>query len=812
MILYLFEPKFKAFPLVNKKDQIIDLEDFSTYLKFLRKNALILLVFGGLGLIIALFYVHRVPEIYASKAQILLNSGDVYDYQKGLLKGLGVDNSYQSYNKTESQKRVLQSSSLINSTLDRLGFDVSYFIVGRIRTTEVFENTPFRVESDHFGGGAYGRLFGLRILDSNSYSLTFNLGEEQVVREYKFGDRILDHGFNFTVNLVTIKSPKIIEEIKKTSYEFQVNPRGALLQRFQGSLSIQSLEWTSILELTLSDRIPERASMFLDTLSATYIDYTVENKRAVNENTQAFIEKQIGEVVSLLDEIERELESYRETRAILDLSKEESEYFEKLVEYESQLNEVNLRLSSIKSLEDYMVNTSDKMMLPPSLYILEGDLYLKESINEFYSLQIERNNRLFNSTENNPYIIEIDAKIDRQRKNVLTYLENSTRAFEEQKRAVEVAVNKYTEKVKSIPKSQREILNIRRKLQIHENLYTFLLERKAETVIAEASIIPETKVIESARTIGLIAPNKNRIYGTFVLVGLLIGISLSVIRWFLIDRVESVKELMGLTPISVIGGVVQYLEKKDDGEYLISVNQPKSALAESYRAIRVNLEFTLGEMEKKPGIANKILVTSILPGEGKTFTSSNIGAILSIAHKRTVILDFDLHKPKIHRALQLDNKVGITNFLIGTEPVENIVKGTQLPNLDVISAGPIPPNGSELVMSKRVADLIRFCEENYDYVILDTPPIGPISDALVLSSYADASLFVINVNNATRRNIRSINEFWENKSIGKVALILNGIRKKRMLYSYTGYGYGYGYGLGYGYGYGYGQEYKDEES
>ena len=302
-----------------------------------------------------------------------------------------------------------------------------------------------------------------------------------------------------------------------------------------------------------------------------------------------------------------------------------------------------------------------------------------------------------------------------------------------------------------IPKSQRDLIGIERKLKVNESLYVFLLEKKANTVIARAAIIPQTSVIESARSQGVVGPNKARTRYISMGVGFLLAFLIGTIRVVFFDRVDSLRDLKAMTTMPVLGGIPEYKEL-DEAPIAIQA-KPRSNVSEAFRAIRTNLQFVIPE---EGDLGRVMLVSSLHPGEGKTFLSTNISSVLAKANKKVVLIDFDLHKPKVHRTFQLENVSGVSSILIGQTRVEQCVVQSQVLNLDIITAGPIPPNASELVLTDPVEELILWARKNYSYVILDTPPIMLISDALVLAKHTDASVFAMNTEKSSKVGVQII--------------------------------------------------------
>ena len=777
----------------NKKKQktIIDGDDLVFLWKVFSKNWYFFLFIPLAAFVVSYFYTYRMTGLYAAKTQILLKNDDTYDYQNQLYKRIGW---YGIYGDVTNQKRVLASHDLIRETLDKLDFQVSYYIVGRLRTAEKYWNIPFKVRVGGANPSMYEKPFGLHIISTDSFTLTHQDNDREIVNRYKFGEKAAKGPYIMYIDKHSI-TEKSLELQRTVEYQFKIHSENNLIRKYKRALKIENVEYTSILELTLTDEIGARAKTFLDTLSAVYINHTLQSQIDINQNTMTYIQRQLEEVTDILDSIENVLESYKKNRAILDLTREENEYFKQLVYYDAEKREKELALKSIKNLETYVKEIAEtKQLLPPALYVPDGDMYLSRTVEDLYLKQMERLDRMKEATNVNLGIEQLDKEITTLQKNLLIYIENTRNAYQLKIKELQGQIDEYRKLIVEIPKSQRDILNIERQIQVNEKLYLFLLEKKANTVIAKAGIIPQIKVIETAREIGPAGPNKARISYLFIGAGVAFALFIAFLRYAFFERIENIRELGRMTHVPILGGIMHSEKAKD--QYQIATAQPKSILVEAFRGVRTNLQYLNPEVNKK-----LVLVTSIHPGEGKTFCSSNIAAIIAKAGKKVLLIDFDLHKPKIHKALAMENNAGLTRYLIGKQSQENIILSTGIESLDVLLSGPVPPNASELVLSERVKQLFEWARTNYDMVIIDTPPLGLISDGLALMSHVDVAVFVMNTRHANKHGVRFVEEVIEKSKISSHGILLNSVKQKRWRYYAGRYGYLYGYLYGYKYGY-----------
>jgi capsular exopolysaccharide synthesis family protein len=700
----------------------------------------------------------------------------------------------------QDQKRVIKSYDLIEKAVEKLDLGVSYFIVGRLKTTEQFHNTPFFLKLNSVNSSVYEKTIDFKILSVDEYSLTYEKGDEVITNIHRFNEAVNTTSYS----LITYANltDKAVSTLTDIDYQVVYHSINSLVNTFSRSITLEDEPYTSILKVQVTDYIPARAKTFLDTLSKVYINYTLEKEISINENTLIYIEKQLSEVTQILDSIELELENYKASQSILNISREEEEYFNQLAEFDKEKRALKLRLESLYSLETYIITNEGEPLVPPALYILDDD-FLKTSINELYTMQISRSEELFGKTEDSQAILYSDKKLESLRGTILVYLEKSKIAITDKIGQINVQISELTALIRDVPKTQRDILNIQRKIAVNEKMYLFLLENRASTVIARASILPKSTIIEKARSLGVIGPNKTRTIILATGAGFLLAALIGFIRFLFFDRIESTRELKKITNLSVISGIPVY---EGDAKGKVEVEaSPRSGVAESFRSIRANLQY-YGRVSGH----KTILVTSLHPGEGKTFVSTNLAIILAKANKRVIIIDFDLHKPKVNVRLGIDNDKGISSYLIGKETLPDIIKRGVHKNLDVIPAGPVPPNASEIIISDKTEQIIDELKEMYDYVIIDTPPLLLISDSQVLVNHVDMALFVLNSQKASREGVKYLEEFVNKLDTKSTALILNNIKIQRWKYYYGKVSgkYGYIYGDGYGYG---SENYKSDD-
>lgn len=783
----------------KKNESLVGADDLKIIWRVISRNWYIPLIFAGLSFLIGYFYTYKLTNIYQISSQIMLNTNEQY-YSQSLINETyaGADKTVLGrYVDNTNESKIIQSYDLLSEVIEKIKsrIQVSYFIVGKVRTTEYFNGMPFLVKVNSVNSDLYEQKFKFKIKNPTDFVITVNINGTEKEIEGKFDKELINENFNILISKQSNFTNSNISGFSSSQFEFQIHSIDGLISLYQDGLTIENPQYTNILQISCNDIIPDRAKLFLDTLASVYINQKLESKYELNERTLSFIDKQMSEVSFILNNVEDTMQHFKTNKVVLDINKEEESEFEKLSFYETQKSQLKLQLEALNDLEKYIVDDKDPQFLPPSVFVIKEDPYLVKTSTELYQKQIELNEKLSIATDKNQSTIQLKDNIKKIKQDLLIYINNSRKAYSKIVENVNSQIASNLGSLKSLPGKQRELLGIQRKVDVNQNLYVFLLQRRASTYIARASIIPDSKVIESPRVVGITWPDKNKINNMFLLIGFVIGAILVLIRVLFFTTIQTLEELKEASHSPILGELPFIKNLKPTG--IIIDEDPKSRAAESFRTLRTNLQYLNTSKDSKV-----ILISSNSPGEGKTFVSINLSSILAKAGKKVLLLELDLHKPRVQKALEMDPDVGISTIVIGQSDIKNSIKTTTIENLTVLLSGPMPPNPSEMILSDQLKDIIQYGKANYDYVVIDTPPAGLISDSIYLMQYADVSLFVLNTKFVNKRIVGAINELIEKNKIEHFSFILNGVRRKKSRYYYNKYGYGYGYGYGYTYGYG----------
>ncbi len=764
---------------------IIDEKDLKSIWKLFRKNWYILAVSIILAIIAANINIHRVTTIYGAKIRIIFNANNTNDLEGAILRGLGVKPRNENM---ANEMYIIGSLSLLEKVVNKLDFNISYFIKGRVNTREVYGGTPFEVDYKIKNSAFYDFPFDINVVDNNHYKLSYVINDdERFEKIHPFGIPLITEDFELYIDATSAVRPKSIKEI---AYMFKIHTVPHLVAKYKAAMDISNFEWTGLIEITVQDVIPERAKVFLDTLAAVYIDNSLEVQKEININTLKFIDDQLADIVTELNSIEIGLENYKKDNLTIDIGNEKGLYFGTLIQYKTEKSKLEIEYQILENLKKYLNANLDS--LPVSLPIFETyyDQYLLTNIKNLYELQKQRKQLTISLQEGTLSYTRLDKEINDLKASIIEYIVTAKRSVQEEIKIVSKQIEEQTKLVKQLPRVERDLINIERKLSINEKIYLYLLEKKAETIIARASIVSDKTVLEPASNVGVIYPDKDSILYNYIGIGAIVALIIIFIRKIFFNSIENREDLELITSLP-IAGVIPRSKRADS--YLVVEDRPKSIVTEAFRTIRANFEYLAPNHHKK-----MILVTSCMAKEGKTFTAVNTATIMAKTGKKVLLLELDLHQPKVPIALNLSNDLGVSTILIDKASIEEATKDSGIENLDVILAGPVPPNPSELIITDKFKSFMNKLKEKYDYIIIDTPPVGLITDALILMQYTDINLFILRASYAKKEFVSIAHKIKESNDPKNLCFILNGVKNSAMRYGY-GYGYGYGYSQGHGY-------------
>ncbi|MEO5571352.1 MAG: polysaccharide biosynthesis tyrosine autokinase [Bacteroidia bacterium] len=762
---------------VGNENTILDQKDVKKTLIKIFKNWYWIVLFLSISIGASVLYLKRATKIYGANARILVKP------QKNAFKDALSESMPESPRKedVENEIEVLKSNRLIDETITKLDLDVSYYIKGVLTHGEIYYYIPFTVvDAKMLDETFYGAPFFVKIINKDLFEISVENGDYSFTKTYHFGDPVVNSKFSLVVNGVTdqiSRNPKL-GEIK---FYFQVNNHSYLIHKYQSALQMAKDEYASVIDINIEDEVPARAIAFLDTLTRLYIDYSIAVSKEINSNTIKFIDDQLQDVEGILNGVESNLEKYQVQTGTVNTGEQGSMYLQQKAETEAELSKLTAKISSVNYLYENLTAGGDVTTVAPALLADQDDPSLSSSFAELSNLYQKKTNLLFSNTPNSPVVKELDEQIANSKQRVIQLVLNLRRSLAVKYNSLSSQLGTYQSRISNMPSTMKGLVNINRKVEVNEKIYLFLLETRAQTVIARATIVPDKFVLNSAVSTGLKSPIGTKILAMGFGIGLALSFLLIFLKGIFYNYIQNKDDLAELTTLPIIGVIGQSKEAKES--YLVVDKNPQSLTAESFRVIRTNLAYFA------PKSASKVLlVTSSMANEGKTFCAINTATILAKAKKPVVLIDLDLHKPKQANAFNLKNDIGVTSYLVGKASLNDIILDTPVENLKVILTGPRTPNASELILDPMVEQMIIELKSRFEYIILDTPPVGLLSDALVMMKYSDLNLYVLKANYSKKDFVDIAHQIMEKNNIKSMSFILNSVNAKNIP---AGYGGGY---------------------
>lgn len=734
-------------------------------------------VFLFLFLTAAFFYLQITQPVYSTKTTILIK-----DENKGLSGSQGdilseLSTQFGGNKLVENELEIIRSQTLMEQVIKELSLDVSYTSKSGLRTINLYKTSPVIVKAEVITD--YGLQEPLTIHIEDSTHFRFNNEDKLFTFNQRFNN-------SWGAFVVTRGEKSDVTEVK-----VHFKPVDELAEAMLKRLSVEQPNAKStVLELTYEDFNVQRSKDVLNKLLDVYVQSSLSDKNSEASNTLKFIENRLGLITGELGDVEKDVESYKTNQGITDISAESQLFLENIKENDSKLNEVNTKISILESVDNYIQNAGEGAVAPATYMI--DDPVLVSLLTKFNELELQRERYARTTTANNPLLETINTQLAGTRQSIRENVQNLKRGMAVTKRNLENINTRFSAGLRSIPKKEREFVGIKRQQSIKEELYLYLLQKREETALAYASTVTDSRLIDAPiATFKPIKPKKALIWLGAGAMGFVVPILLINLLFLLNNTVQRREEIEKVTHSSILGEIGQM--KNTDGnkfaeESIIKMTS-RTAVAEQFRALRTNLQY-LGD-----GSCRVIMLTSSIGGEGKSFVSINLAASLAYSDKRVLLIGLDLRKPTLHERLLVPNKVGASNCLIGQGHYEDFIQSTGVhPKFDIMTSGPIPPNPSELLSNGRLPVMIEELRQVYDYILIDSPPYGLVTDSALIAEHVDATLYIVRFNYTLVDHLKRIGELQRARRFANLSVIFNGVNYG------AGYGYGYGYG-GYGYGY-----------
>jgi capsular exopolysaccharide synthesis family protein len=741
------------------------------------------LVSAGISLSIAYTRLRYINPIFSASGKVLIKT----DKPGGSIAGdkLGdVITTSVNTKLMDDQIELIKSTALARLVARNAELQQTYYYKGNVRNRLIHNPaSPVKLHIFSLNDSSAGFSFEVNVIDDKSFTID---GKNSPIL----------FGANFVNTLGSFRLDKQVKDFGMTK-EFICSwlPELDLARGLAGGIQVGvATKGGNVLNFVYQSEHPKVAEDVVNGFLNAYQEYSLKDKREGAVSALDFIDAQLKQAKADLGTVELQLQGFRETNKAVTLSEQASGYYGNLQESGQQISDQAIKIKMVELMISYIkdVRNSGKS-IPMFAGITEGPV--TTLITEYNKMQLQKEITLRTIPKDNPIIKDMDLSLEKTKNEIQLSLAQLKDNYKSVQQGLEQAELMASTELRSMPSKERQLLDITRQQKVMEELYATLLQKKIQTSISTASTLSNIQVLEPGYSTGMpVSPHPRSFYTTALLLGLAIPIGFAFLLEFLNDKVRTKSDIESGTSAPMLGEIGH----SDQKSTLIISARDRKFTSEQFRIIRTNLQYVLNESKK----SNTILVTSSMSGEGKSFIATNMAAVMAISGKKTLLIEFDIRKPKLMSGLGLSSKEknGLTHFLIGKSELPEIIYPVEgVENLYIIPCGPVPPNPAELILTERLKILFDQLQQEFDMVIVDSAPVGMVSDGYVLANYADATLFVVRHNYTFKKQLALVDAIYTGKKLPHMSLVVNDVKAQIGYGSYQGY-VNYGYG-GYGYGY-----------
>lgn len=726
-------------------------------------------------------YLRYQPRLHQISAHILIKDDQEGSSDYNLLRELGV---MPGSKELQDQIDILESLTLARTLVDTVNLQVKLITNGIITNSEVYgRQSPVKI-----------KILWNDSLESKpaSYSLqlynkNFSINQNGKPVFYNYGEDIMLNNQHF----VFTRNEKI--SLNAEGYTLLMQDKTVVATDVKNKIYVQKMnEMGSTLSVSFPDEIPERGIDIINKLVESFNNAGLIDKNLVSARTNTFLGERLSDVSFELDSLELLAESFKRKNKISDITQAGTQYLQQSMVYDKSKEEQESQIQMIDLLENYITNSKNSLDIIPSNNGLAEPTLLK-LIDLYNQSVLSLQQQLKISTDKDPVLGRNRSELSDIKTDILKNINTIRNAYRINLTKANEKKNGFDELLNGLPEKEREFLKLQRLIGVKEQIYLFLLQKKEDAQLTLAANLNNTRVVDSAFDMGIISPKEQEVKMIAILLGIIIPIFLMIILDFFNNKISARTEIEEVTNVPILGE----LAFVSNPQNVLVTFKSKSIIAEQFRLIRTNLRYFI--TKDKP--AQTLLITSFMSGEGKSFTSINMSASIAASGSKVLLIEFDLRKPKLASYLNINPKYGVSDFIINKVPFNELL--TNFPNLkfDVITSGPMPPNPAEILMNDNLKDLFSWARENYDYIIMDTSPVGLVADAFLLDKFADVSMFILRYKYSYKSTIEYIDKLQKEKDMKSLGIVVNGVKSQRNWTYKDSYGYGYGYGYNYGVGY-----------
>jgi len=757
--------------------------DLTRMIVVFRKSLIWIVLILLCSILGAYFFIRYTKPLFESKSQLKLdlnNEASAIGFSK-------IDPSLEEYSaasKVAGEVEFIKSPLVLKEINSRAGLEVGYYALGDILYEERFQNNPIVLEYRVIAPSLLNERIAISIESASDYKYSYPWKGETIEGIAKFGNMITTEGLVFKIN----KTPYLASELITKDFFCVVHSPQSIEAYLAQNLSvdIDNME-AKIISVGFKDYNKNKAAYIVNLIDSVYLEKTVELKTSKHEKTLNFLKASLRKTEANLLDAEKDLEEFLKTNKSGELKTLYERIYTKIDELEKEKTALLNHLYIYKDLEESVEKGHELESFFPALVGIQ-DPQLIKSLNEYNELRMDML-RIKGSQSANTFVFRRKQNmLNNSKLSVLNQLSQNRHVIQKEVFGINTAIYKLESQIVDLPSKETELARLRRHYDIYEKFYLLLLEKETEFEIARAGAIPNFVILSEA-TVSLIPvfPQSRMAYGFAVGFGVLASLVLVLISYLLDSSLSSLKEIESGLSLPVLGGIPEYRKEKMEFSRLVVDQNPKSQISEALRSIRTSLDFMATTRGKKKTIS----ITSTISGEGKTFVAVNLAGILSQSGLKVVLLDLDMRKPKVHLSFGVDNDRGMSTLLIGKHEINDCIKKTSMPNLDFIPSGPTPPNPSELIMRDEFKELLDKLHTVYDVVFIDSPPVGLVTDGILIMKHVDVALYVLRINYSKRSFKANLNKLVQTANFKQMGVIVNAVQNVHT------YGYGYGYGYGY---------------
>lgn len=751
-------------------------EKYIVYWKWILASVLIACVIG-------FFYLRTQPYTYHLTTTLLVvdqsKSGAMNEMS--MMKQLDVMGFGSSLSMVNNENEVLKSSALMKRVVNQLELHTTYSSTDFLRTIDLYTASPYYVKMDS--------MALMQLEKTLSFEIAREEGQYTIEGEYNdsaFSQTVkkLPAMINTPAGPISIALRKGLKFLPQNEITVTISNPNAVGRYISAKLlTTEVSKQVDVINIGINVSNEQKGKDILNTLSAIYNRDAIEQINRSAMNTANFIDDRLRLISGELSDVEGEVENYKQVNQMTDISSDAKIYLERNNEFDQQRIQVENQLSLIRFVEEFISKGANQYALIPNLGLT--DVGLVAVIQKYNELLMNRERIAGGSSEENPALRNMNQQIVSARRSIQVSIANSRKGLEITKRELDSQNQRAVSKIRDLPRQEREFIEIKRQQQVKESLYLFLLQKREEASLTMAITVPKGRVLNTPDTGEQTGPRSKIIMGIFFLLGLAFPLLIIFLRDLINTTISNRAQVEKLSDVPVLSE----LGHNTTGNVIIDHSSNTDSNAELFRLLRTKLQFTLDYPSQKV-----MMVTSTEPGEGKSYVSLNLAISLSLTGKKVMLMGLDLRKPQLKKHLNLDGEEGMSSVLSGhVSDYRSIIQHVAAyPTLDVIPGGVIPPNPNELLMNKRLDEMVEKLRNEYDYIVIDTAPVGAVSDSFLIDRVVDIAIYMCRMDYSDKRNIEFLNHVKADKSLKRPYLVINDVNMQSKYYYHRGYSYGYG--------------------